>query len=118
MLLASVACAGVSRTFKVRDLSPGGACIEGELLPHDGSNLIFRRGGQFTRARVAWASRERFGLEFSDSLDVRDALRTVSRPKLASPPPTSRPGLKPRKFTEAERLVMERWATSPQAIGD
>lgn len=118
MLLASVGCAGVSISIKVRDLSTAGACIEGDKLPQSGSHLLFKRNGVFTRARVAWAGRERCGLEFVENVNVREALRVVNRRKIVDVRPTSRPGLRPRKLTEAERLVMERWATSAQSIGD
>lgn len=118
MLLASVGSAGISRTIKVRDLSASGACIEGDMLPQSGSHLLFERNGVFTRARVAWADRERCGLEFAENVNVREAFRAVNRRRIMSVIPTSRPGLRPRKLTEAERLVMERWATSAQSIGD
>lgn len=118
MLIATVACAGVSRTIRVRDMSAQGACVEGETLPQNGSHLLFARNGLLKRARVAWVRRQHCGLEFAETLDVQDALRVVTSHKGGSARAPGRPGLKPRKLTDAERLVMERWAASSPAVGD
>lgn len=99
-------------------MSAQGACIEGETLPQNGSHLLFTRNGLFTRARVAWVRHRRCGLEFAETLDVQDALRAVTRRKSGSARAPGRPGLKPRKLTDTERLVMERWAVSGSSVGD
>ena len=118
MFTASISCAGASRVIKIRNLSDGGGCIEGEPLV-EGMRLVLERNGESTPGRVAWVRENRCGLEFFGTVKVETALRDVARPRRRVAPASRRPGLRCKPLSRAETTAMERWAVlGPQAVGD
>src|SRR5690348_8433439 len=62
---------GSSSPIKIRNLSSGGALIEGSVIPTAGSLVQVVRGALVVHGLVAWTSRARFGIKFSGSIDVQ-----------------------------------------------
>jgi hypothetical protein len=53
-----------SHDVRVYDLTVSGARIEGKSTIPAGEDVIFKRGGLFVAARVAWSNRTGTGLAF------------------------------------------------------
>jgi PilZ domain-containing protein len=70
---------------RLRDLSLGGAMIEGSNLPPPGAPVVLKRGGFEMFARIAWADAQRAGLQFDRALSEAELLAQV-----CPPPPTIR----------------------------
>jgi hypothetical protein len=83
------------RNVRIRDLSPGGARIEGGELPPVGTDVLLKRGEFEAFGTVAWLADNQAGIEFEAELD-EDAYATLQKPvrnldrKPAGPVP--RPG--------------------------
>lgn len=69
-LSAVVHCDGCSSPVKIRNLSCGGALIEGATNAGPGSFVDLVRGGLAAHAVVAWSAQGRCGLKFSKPIDV------------------------------------------------
>ena len=57
LFAASIEVQGASTPVKLRNLSTEGALIEGDSLPVEGSEVIFRRNELSVGGCVAWAAR-------------------------------------------------------------
>ena len=78
--MATVYSAAGTAPVKVRDLSPGGALIEGGSLPSLGSLVRLSRGSLEVPGEVVWSSANRAGLKFDAAIRVQDWLpRTLAR---------------------------------------
>lgn len=69
-LCATLRFDGRVAPVRVRDLSPDGALIEGDVLPERETKVTLERGSVFADATVAWRSATRFGLHFCVPLPV------------------------------------------------
>lgn len=63
-----------STPVKVRNVSPGGALIEGAVVPPPGSRVRLCRGSMSVTAEVAWSEDGRAGLHFESAVCVADWL--------------------------------------------
>lgn len=79
---------------RIRDLSSGGARIEGAELPMVGTDVMLKRGEADVFGTIAWISGNQAGLEFEDALDddMLDAFTTAPEMVPAAQPDTRRPG--------------------------
>jgi hypothetical protein len=103
----------------VRNLSVSGALVEGEALPDRGSRLLFGSRGVSAEGSIVWTGNGRSGVRFDSEVNYRDAFRRIPAPDRRSRPRPSRPTLKCKPLTEAERAIMRRWATSGHtALGE
>lgn len=121
MLQATLEIPGASLPVVLRDLSQDGALVRGEDMPEEGTRVLFHRQGLSVPGHVAWVHCQHAGLSFDEPLFPREMLRHVP-PIGPRPPPVElkRPGLGSRPLTEAERRLIEQWASSdsPYTLGE
>lgn len=70
-LAAALYCDGAPTPIKVRNLSSGGALVEGRGMPAPGALVQLVRGALIVHGLVAWSAGGRCGLKFSGSVDVQ-----------------------------------------------
>jgi hypothetical protein len=54
---------------RIRDLSAGGARVQGDDIPEVGTDVLLKRGAFETFGKIAWVSDGQAGVEFDDPLD-------------------------------------------------
>lgn len=69
-VLATMAAPTVSGPVKIRNMSLGGALIEGDALPPIGEQLRLHRGELTVCGRIVWRQGGKAGLCFDDQVDV------------------------------------------------
>lgn len=112
LLKATLELPGESLVVVLRNLSQEGALVQAEGLPEAGTRVLFHRQGLSVPSRVAWSHCNHAGLEFEFPLFPGEMLRHV--PPMPKKPPLEikkRPGLTNKPLSEAERMLIERWAT-------
>jgi|UPI000830A949 hypothetical protein len=102
------------QTVRIRDLSEGGAKIEGKAPPV-GTTVLLSRGGIEIGARVAWVSDRYFGVAFDEPVAVEQLMRAVAKPGTPERPVyaaaltdgvgRSHPDLLRRRATPLDRAV-------------
>src|SRR4051794_22353201 len=93
MLRAQIEVGEQSETVILRNLSAGGALIEGKWLPAVGSVIVFVRNELRVQARIAWVQRNLAGVAFECPLDRAELLRQVPKPRERFEAQFRRPGL-------------------------
>jgi hypothetical protein len=111
LLAASVEVAGVAEPVKLRNLSEEGALIEGECLPVEGSETLFRRNDLCLQGRVVWVQGSHAGISFDERLERSVVLRHISRRTAPQPPPRlfARPAVTRHAISPEDRLFIEEW---------
>ncbi len=109
LMAASLELSGTSLPVKLRNLSAEGALVEGDKLPVEGAQIMFRKGDLIVPGRVAWAKTRHAGISFSMKLSPELVLRHIPAPRARVKPDFRRPGLKSGDLTEQERAYGERW---------
>lgn len=125
-----------STPVKVRNVSPGGALIEGAVIPPPGSRVRLCRGSLSVTAEIAWSENGRAGLHFESAVGVADWLpggRAMRHQQCvdemiqqvrASPfvpiPPDDCRGFQPSKVTAVElgRLTEAIESLAEDLVGD
>ena len=69
---------------KLRNISPGGALIEGEVLPRRGSAVALCKGELTVPGAVVWRNANRAGLSFASPTDVSRWLPSAQAQRSAS----------------------------------
>lgn len=125
LLAAKVRTGAGIEDVKLRNLSQKGALLEGQSLPAVGSELVFERGQTVAKARVAWVSDTRFGIEFLEPIEESEVLVHVGRGAKASmpePPRTfRRTGLRAAPLNNGEQKIAADWVRpggSARILGD
>lgn len=79
---------------RIRDISPGGARIEGDDLPMIGTDVMLKRGPADAFGSIVWISGNQAGLEFEEELthEAIDAFQQAPDLPAVSQPDTRRPG--------------------------
>jgi hypothetical protein len=113
LLAASIEAAGKVIDVKLRNLSAEGALIEGQNLPVEGSQVLFRRNELRVKSRVAWVNGKHAGVAFGVPLDAEQVLRNVPKPRPRMIPDFRRPGLGARRLTPEEQKLVESWVWAP-----
>lgn len=67
------------QVVRIRDISPGGARIQGKS-PGVGARIVVTRGETEMPGRVVWTADRHFGMEFDEPVDV-DAVLKAAPPK-------------------------------------
>jgi len=118
LLKATLELPGVSLPVVLRNLSQDGALVQGEGFPEPGTRVLFHRQGLSVPSRIAWSHCEHAGLEFEFPLFPGEMLRHVPSPASRRPPPPikKRPGLGAKPLTNAERMLIEQWATTGTSV--
>jgi PilZ domain len=103
-LTSEVTVAGARKPVivRVRNLSPGGMMIDGNVTFHEGAAVSADlRGIGAVAGKIAWLAEGRAGVSFDEEIDPKEARHPVGQTKsvtYARPPMehSSRPGLKLR----------------------
>jgi hypothetical protein len=88
LLAGKVRIEGVVHDVRLRNLSQNGALLEGEAAFPVGTLLRFERGDTAVDARVAWAAKNRFGIEFLTPIQESEVLIHIGKPSRQLPEPT------------------------------
>jgi len=113
LLAAAIEVSGASQQVKLRNLSTEGALIEGDDLPIEGSEVLFRRNELKVTSRVAWVHGKHAGVAFQRSIAQEDVLRNIPTPRFRAAVDYRRPALASREMTADERRLAESWAWTP-----
>ena len=113
LLAASIDFAGATHPVKLRNLSTEGALIEGEGLPVEGSEVVFRRNELSVNSRIAWVHGKQAGVAFHRPIAQEDVLRNIPKPRYRATVDYRRPALASRQLTADERRLAESWAWTP-----
>ncbi|MBT2132770.1 hypothetical protein KK137_00355 [Croceibacterium sp. LX-88] len=73
-VLATMATTSASGPIKIRNMSAGGALIEGESLPNIGEHLKLVRSGLSVSGKVVWRQPRKAGMCFDREVQVSDWL--------------------------------------------
>src|SRR5688572_28268302 len=114
LLAASIEASGASLPVKLRNLSTEGALIEGDDLPVEGSEVLFRRNELSVKSCLAWVHGKQAGVAFKRPIAQEDVLRNIPRPKHRAHVDYKRPGLAVRPLTPEEMRLAESWAWRPR----
>lgn len=109
LLSASIELSGASLPVKLRNLSSEGALIEGDKLPVEGAEVIFRKAELNLSGRIVWVVGKRAGLSFSEVLHPDLVMRHIPTPRPRVQPDFRRPGLSSRPLSAEDMRVGERW---------
>jgi hypothetical protein len=118
LLSASIELSGASLPVKLRNLSSEGALIEGDKLPVEGAEVVFRKAELSVAGRIAWVEGHRAGLAFSEPLHPDLVMRHIPTPRPRVQPDFRRPGLLSRPLSAQELQTGERWLPRSPYIGD
>lgn len=78
-VMAALYAATSSAPVRIRNMSRGGAQVEGGALPHEGQEIQLCRGSLSVTGRVVWRDHSRAGLRFDSPIAVADWLPQGSR---------------------------------------
>ena len=109
LLAASIETSGAAIPVKLRNLSTEGALIEGDSLPVEGSEVMFRRNELSVGGSIAWVHGKQAGVAFARPIAQEDVLRNIPKPRDRATVPYRRPGLSSREFSPEERRLAESW---------
>ena len=120
LLTATLEISGRAVKVTLRNLSSEGAQIEGDQLPVEGTDLLFRKGDLAVAGSIIWTKGKQAGIRFEQQLDPATVLNHVPVPRPRMTPDFRRPGLTARALTDQERKLAESWiAVSPSpSVGD
>jgi PilZ domain len=113
LLAASIETSGASLPVKLRNLSTEGALVEGDDLPLEGSEVLFKRNDLSVNSRVAWVHGKHAGVAFRGPIAQEDVLRNIPKPKHRAHVDFRRPGLAVRQLTPEEQRLAATWAWRP-----
>lgn len=109
LMAATLELSGGTVAVKLRNLSAEGALVEGDRLPVEGSELLFRKGDLSVSGHVAWSHENQAGIAFSKSLPRDLLLRHIPVPRPRVKLKFNRPGLASRELSADERRFAEMW---------
>ncbi len=112
LMTATVEISGRAVKVKLRNLSSEGAQVEGDGLPVEGTELIFRKGDLVASGAIIWTKGKQAGIRFEQSLEPEAVLNHVPPPRPRMKPLFRRPGLASVELTEEER-IMARYLNAP-----
>ncbi len=120
LMTATLEIAGRAVQVKLRNLSSEGAQVEGDQLPVEGTELLFRKGELAVPGYVIWTKGKQAGISFAHALQPDAVLNHIAVPRPRMEPDFRRPALASRKLTDRERKLAESWSmVSPSPnIGD
>ena len=110
LLAATIELAGAALPVKLRNLSTEGALIEGDELPVEGSEVVFRRNDLKVTSRVAWVDGKHAGIAFRRPIAQEEVLRNIPSPRHRTPVKFGRTGFARQKLTAEEAVLARNWA--------
>lgn len=111
LLSAKIDVLGAETAVVLRNLSSQGALIEGSELPPEGASTTFRRNDLTIKGTIVWVEGRFAGLAFDRQLDREELLRHVPKPRQRTEQQFRRPGLACKPLSEADRKMVQMWAT-------
>lgn len=84
MLAAQIAAGDVCAPVRIRNLSAGGAMIEGAALPDPGSRFVLRRLNLQINATAVWTKAGRCGVKLAGRIDIDEWVAGVHNPDRGS----------------------------------
>ena len=117
LLSARIERDGEAQPVRLRNLSAEGALVQADALPAQGSDIIFERNDLRVKARIVWAESGFAGIAFDRRLGREQLLRHVPKPRQTFEVQHRRPGLACKPLSEADRRMVQLWATS-STLGD
>ena len=93
LLIARLVTTFSERIVKLRDISAGGAMIEGPRIPAPGTDILLQRGSLEAFGRIVWTKKMQAGIEFDEPLTETMLWMQVNAPQHieesepANPPP-------------------------------
>jgi len=119
LMTATLELSGSALQVKLRNLSAEGALIEGNAIPVEGSEVVFKRLELSVPGRIAWVTGNRAGVTFNTKLEPEAMLHHIPVPKPRVMPDFKRPGLGARRLSAEERWLAEDWAVqATDRLGD
>ena len=113
LLTARISTASGEIEVRLRDLSRKGALVESEIVPPQGSEVMFKRGSTIVPARIAWTGGNRIGLEFDYMIDESEVLVQLGRGSGdQNQQRFRRPRLYGEDLSEQERKLARVWGLS------
>ncbi len=109
LMQATLEFAGSSLGVTLRNLSAEGARVEGDQLPIEGVDLLFKKGELAVPGRIIWTRGRQAGIQFDRKLDPAVVLNHVSAPRPVVKVDYRRPGLGARKLTPIEQTLGKQW---------
>ena len=111
LLSAKVELDGAEVPVVLRNLSSQGALIEGPKLPREGATTKFRRGELTVEGKIVWIEGRLAGVLFDRQLERDELLRHVPKPRQRVESQFRRPGLACTPLSDADRKMIQMWAT-------
>jgi hypothetical protein len=111
LMAATLEISGRAVKVKLRNLSPEGAQVEGEDLPVEGTELLFRKGDLAVAGTIIWTKGKQAGIRFAQLLETQAVLNHIAAPRPRMEQEFRRPGLASRALSEAERKLAASWIT-------
>jgi hypothetical protein len=108
-MAATLEVSGRAVNVKLRNLSSDGAQVEGDQLPVEGTEILFRKGELAVAGSIIWTKGKHAGIRFMQKLEPQAVLNHVAVPRPRMEAGFRRPGLASRALTEQERKLAERW---------
>jgi hypothetical protein len=118
LMAATLEVSGRAVSVKLRNLSSEGAQVEGDRLPVEGAEILFRKGELAVPGRVIWTKGKQAGIRFAHELETQAVLNHIAAPRPRTKPGFRRPGLASRALTAEERKLAESWISLPPNAGD
>ena len=112
LMAATLEISGRALNEKLRNLSSDGAQVEGDQLPIEGTDLMFRKGELAVAGQVIWSKGRQAGISFAHKLDPVQVLNHISAPRPRKKLDFRRPGLVSRELSDLERKLGEHWIQS------
>lgn len=109
LMAATLEVSGRAIKVKLRNLSSEGAQVEGEQIPVEGTELLFRKGELAVAGSIIWTKGKQAGIRFVQKLETQAVLNHISVPRPRMEADFRRPGLASRALTEQERKLAESW---------
>lgn len=110
MLEATLERGSVLSNVRVVNLSDKGSSISGDL-PVKHCSVILHRKGIAVRGRIAWANNGRGGVAFDETIDSREMLRPIPRPRRVLHSIEGRPPVAGCRLSPVEQQKMYRCAS-------
>ena len=117
LMAAKLEVSGRAINVKLRNLSSEGAQVEGDQLPVEGTELLFRKGELAVPGCIIWTKGKNAGIRFAQELETQAVLNHIAAPRPRMESGFRRPGLASRALTAQELKLAETWISpAPKAI--
>src|SRR5215203_3866260 len=92
LMAATLEVSGRAINVKLRNLSAEGAQVEGEHIPVEGTDLLFRKGELAVAGSIIWTKGKQAGIRFVHELETQAVLNHIAVPRPRIETEFRRPG--------------------------